>query len=182
MTAAAEASNPLRAVHLERLIRPPKGRVLSQVNQHMNPDVGNEPTVKSSRTLQPRPGRGFSLGEINEAGLALKTARAMGLIVDMRRETSHEDNIEALKQYMKAAGERALARPAGPAPLVDTDAVITELTSIRAVKKADAAKLVDAGIRSLSDLAYCEIGKVSKKTGIEKERLTAIVRAALKKV
>jgi hypothetical protein len=105
----------------------------------------------------------------------------MGLIVDMRRKTSHEDNIGILKQFMKKAGKPASAKVTVSAPKVDSDAAIAELVTIRAVKKADAVKLVKAGVKSLSELAYCDVAKVSKKTGIEEDRLTAMVKAALKK-
>ena len=147
----------------------------------MNSDARIEPTVKSSRTSQSRTGRGFSIDEIDQVGLPLKAARTMGLIVDMRRKTSHEDNIEVLKQYMKEAGKRASVKPAVSVPKVDTDAAIAELTTIRAVKKADAVKLVKAGVKSLAELAYCDVGKVSRKTGIDEDSLTAMVKAALKK-
>lgn len=155
--------------------------MLSQVNEHMSPDARIEPIVESSRTFQPRTGRGFSIDEMNQVGVTINDARKMGLIVDLRRKTSHEDNIEALKLYMKEAGKRVHTKAAASAPKVDTEAAIAELTAIRAVKKADAAKLVKAGIKSLSDLAYCEIDKVSKKTGIEKDSLATMVKAALKK-
>ena len=39
-----------------------------------------------------------------------------------------------------------------------------------------------AGIKTFEDLAYCDITKVVKKTGIDEERITAMVKAALKKV
>jgi hypothetical protein len=63
-----------------------------------------------------------------------------------------------------------------------TDEIAAELASLRAVKAAEAPLLVDAGIKSMSDLAYCDIPKVAKKTGIDEDRITAMVKAALKKV
>ena len=62
------------------------------------------------------------------------------------------------------------------------DGAIEELTALRAVKVSEAPLLVDAGIKSVSDLAYCDIPKVAKKTGIDEDRVTAMVKAALKKV
>jgi len=148
----------------------------------MSPDIGIVPTVESPRTVQPRKGRGFSVNEVAQAELTVKAARSMGLIVDLRRKTSHENNIEALKQYMKDNVSTSPARPTRVAPIVETEAGISELTTLRSVRKADAEKLAKAGIRSLSDLAYCEIAKVAKKTGIEEDRLALMVKAALKKV
>ena len=57
-----------------------------------------------------------------------------------------------------------------------------ELSSLRAVKKEEAEKLVAAGIVTLSDLAFCEIDKVAKKTGIDVDRISAMMTAALKRV
>jgi len=155
---------------------------LSQVNWHMSPDIRIEPTVESSRTLQPRKGRGFSIDEITQTQLTVKAARSLGLIVDLRRKTSHDENVEALKQYMKDVRKLAGKKPVERAAPAVADSVIAELTTIRAVKEADALKLAKAGVRSLSDLAYCEIGRVSKKTGIEEDRLAVMAKAALKKV
>ncbi len=50
------------------------------------------------------------------------------------------------------------------------------------MKKADAEALVAAGITTLEDLAYCDIDKISNKSGIDADRLTAMVKAALNKV
>jgi len=62
------------------------------------------------------------------------------------------------------------------------DKAAAELSSLRAVKKDEAEQLVAAGIKSIADLAYCDIDKVAKKTGIKEDRITAMVKAALKKV
>lgn len=120
----------------------------------------------------------------------------MGLIIDLRRKTVHLENVEALKQYakeMKAIAaevsrpktkpkDKAKAKPKPPKkkPPKVSEAAVAELSSLRAVKKAEAEKLVAAGIKSLSDLAYCDIDKVIKKTGIDEDRIVAMVKAALK--
>jgi large subunit ribosomal protein L13e len=142
-----------------------------------------EPVVKSSKTTHPRRGRGFSVEEISQVELSMKDARSMGLIVDPRRKTSHEENVEALRQYIKDLGEKVVPEPTKAVPPArPTEDALAELMTLRLVKKADAEKLVQAGVRSLSELAYCEIDKVAKKTGITEDRLTAMVKAALKKV
>ncbi len=142
-----------------------------------------EPVVKSSKTTHPRRGRGFSAEEISQAELSVMDARSMGLIVDLRRKTSHEENVEALKQYVKDIRETVVPEPTKAVPPAKpTEDSLAELMTVRLVKKADAEKLVQAGVKSLSELAYCEIDKVAKKTGITEDRLTAMVKAALKKV
>lgn len=163
----------------------------------MSFDIIAEPMVNAPKDARPRRGRGFSLGETKQAGLTVKDARDIGLLVDKRRKTVYVENVEALKQYMKdleefiAQLEKAEATPA-PVPTKETKAAkkpkktekaaADDLASLRAVKAEEAKLLNDAGIMTFSDLAYCEIDKVIKKTGIDEDRLTAMVKAALKKV
>jgi len=153
----------------------------------MSFDIIAEPTVRTPKNARPRRGRGFSKDEIEQAGLNIEDARKMGLMVDLRRRTVYPENIEALKQYMKDLEELIVALAEEETPtktsveVIPSDA-IAELSSLRAVKKEEAELLIAAGITSISDLAYCEIDKVSKKTGIDEERITTMVKAALKKV
>ncbi len=148
----------------------------------MSFDIFAEPTVKSPGDESPRKGRGFSRTEIEQAGLTIPEARRMGLSIDIRRKTTHSENVEALKVYTKDLEKLAKAVKVEKAPSVDEEAALTELSSLRAVKKAEAELLVKVGILTLSDLAYCDIPKVAKRTGIDEERITAMVKAALSKV
>jgi large subunit ribosomal protein L13e len=154
----------------------------------MSFDIIAEPTVRSPKNATPRRGRGFSKDEVTQAGLTIDDARKMGLIVDLRRSTAYPENIEGLKQYMKDLEKliASLAEEEGvttkaPKAVSSSDA-IAELSSLRAVKTEEAKLLVSAGITSISDLAYCEIDKVAKKTGIDEDRIMTMVKAALKKV
>lgn len=148
----------------------------------MSFDIIAEPTVRSPDDAKPRRGRGFSRHEVQKAGLSIKEARDMGLIIDKRRRSTYDENVEALKQYMKDLKEVAKKVKAPKVKTDKKDDAVSVLSSIRAVKKADATKLVDAGIFTLEDLAYCEIPKVAKKSGIDEDALTVMVKAALKKV
>lgn len=56
-----------------------------------------------------KPGRGFSPNELAKAGVNRLQARQMGLPVDYRRRTAHEDNIASLKSHAKTVAE---AKPA----------------------------------------------------------------------
>ncbi len=47
-----------------------------------------------------RSGRGFSMSELKAAGLDVKRARKMGLRVDERRDSCHEENVKALKEFL----------------------------------------------------------------------------------
>ncbi|UCE09847.1 MAG: ribosomal protein L13e [Candidatus Thorarchaeota archaeon] len=147
----------------------------------MSYDSFSDPSVKSPRDGQPRIGRGFSRAEIQAAGLTVKEARRMGVIVDLRRKTSHPENAEALTEFSKTIQEVA-ASVSVEVPFKAIEDAVAELSSLRAVNKAEAQLLVDAGIKTLEDLAYMEISKVAKKSGIDEDRLTEMVKAALKKV
>ena len=51
-------------------------------------------------------GRGFSRGELKKAGSSLKEAVKLGLLVDDKRKTVHDQNVEAAKAFVQ---ERRLA-------------------------------------------------------------------------
>ena len=148
----------------------------------MSFDIDAEPMVKSPKDLQPRKGRGFTKSELVAAELNIKEARSMGLMVDIRRKTHHEENVELLKKYVADMEKFVEALMAEEDAKPDASDSIAQLASLKAVRKDEAETLVGAGIASLEDLAYCDIEKVTKKTGIPIDRLTAMVTAALKKV
>ena len=208
----------------------------------MSFEIFPEPQVKSPGSAQPRRGRGFSAEETTRAGLTIAEARQMGLIVDLRRKTAHDENVEVLKRYVEeldkiiaevkkvkpepapkpvkkepakkepakkkktpekeppkkkptkkkapkkepakkpTKAEPAKKEPVKKKPTKKEEEAIAELSSLRAVKKEEAEKLVDAGITTLSDLAFCEIDKVAKKTGIDVNRISAMMTAALKRI
>jgi len=50
---------------------------------------------------KPKEGRGFSKEELRKAELDLKKALKLKIPVDLRRRSSHEENVEALKARLK---------------------------------------------------------------------------------
>lgn len=50
-------------------------------------------------------GRGFSLGELERAGISLREARKLGIHVDRRRRTVHEWNVQALLRLRGSPGD-----------------------------------------------------------------------------
>jgi len=52
-----------------------------------------------------REGRGFSRKELIQAGLNLKEALKIGLPIDKRRKTVHEENIKILKEHLEKLKE-----------------------------------------------------------------------------
>jgi len=47
-----------------------------------------------------RKGKGFSRSELREAGLDSKLALKLGILIDLRRKTKHEENVKGLKQNL----------------------------------------------------------------------------------
>jgi large subunit ribosomal protein L13e len=47
-------------------------------------------------------GRGFSRDELKKAGTSLTEAVKLGVLVDSRRKTSHDENVEAVKTFLAA--------------------------------------------------------------------------------
>jgi len=66
-----------------------------------------------------RSGRGFSRDEIGKAGLNSTEAVRLGLPVDFRRKTAHDENVEAVKAYVEKAKAEAKPKPK-PKPKAET--------------------------------------------------------------
>ena len=49
--------------------------------------------------------RGFSLGELKQAGITTEFAKKLGIHIDKRRKTVWPENVEALKRFMEAYKE-----------------------------------------------------------------------------
>lgn len=49
-----------------------------------------------------RVGRGFSINELKKVNFNWKKALKMGIPIDVRRKTVHEENVEALKSILKS--------------------------------------------------------------------------------
>ncbi len=61
---------------------------------HITPIVINQ-------TGRKRRGRGFSPSELKEAGLNSADAKKLGVRIDRKRKTAHEENIKTLKAYVE---------------------------------------------------------------------------------
>jgi len=53
-----------------------------------------------------RKGKGFSRGELREAGVDLKRALKLSIPTDLRRKTKHEENVKTLKHHLQSLSKR----------------------------------------------------------------------------
>jgi len=52
-------------------------------------------------------GKGFSKGELRQAGLSFRDALKRGIPIDMRRRSKHDQNVKVLIEYIKQGSEKA---------------------------------------------------------------------------
>jgi len=67
------------------------------------------PTVR--RGARVRTGRGFSQGELAEAGLSPGEARHLGVPVDLKRSTSYAENVKGLREWVEKAKREGFRVP-----------------------------------------------------------------------
>lgn len=103
-----------------------------------------------TRDPQIREGRGFSLGEIERAGLTLREAKILGIPVDKRRKTVHPENVQGLKEHF------------------GTSIPLSEIRGIGGVTEEELRK---AGIMDAYDLAQADINTLAEKVAHSKKTL-----------
>jgi len=54
-------------------------------------------------------GKGFSLNELKAAGVSKQLARQIGLPIDVKRKSSHDENVTTIKAHAEKA--KAQAKP-----------------------------------------------------------------------
>jgi len=62
-----------------------------------------KPSLISRRGVEAgfRRGRGFSVKELEMVGLSVRDAKRLGLRIDPRRRSAHEENVKLLREYLK---------------------------------------------------------------------------------
>ncbi|MEM3730544.1 MAG: ribosomal protein L13e [Candidatus Bathyarchaeia archaeon] len=55
-------------------------------------------------------GKGFSREELKKAGLTLKEALKLHIPIDSRRKTAHDENVEAIKTFLKNKNAKAKSK------------------------------------------------------------------------
>jgi large subunit ribosomal protein L13e len=69
-----------------------------------------------------RKGRGFSLGELKQAGLQESQARSMGIRIDVRRSTVHAQNVSSLAAFLTSPTQKTET----PEPSVEAPTGVAE--------------------------------------------------------
>ena len=59
-------------------------------------------------------GQGFSPNELKEAGVNKQQAKQMGIRVDVKRKSTHKENVDCIKAHAQKA--QATPKPAKPKP------------------------------------------------------------------
>jgi len=59
-------------------------------------------SVVRKKSGKKRTGRGFSRGELKKAGINFNQALHIGLLVDVRRRTMHDENVKLAKQQLQS--------------------------------------------------------------------------------
>jgi ribosomal protein L13E len=56
-------------------------------------------------------GQGFSPNELKEAGVNMQQAKQIGLRVDVKRKSTHKENVDCIKAHAKATPHVAKPKP-----------------------------------------------------------------------
>ena len=64
-----------------------------------------KPTVQKKKG-ETRRGKGFSKGELREAGTDFRQALKSGIPIDPRRKTKYKDNVKILKKYLRSLASK----------------------------------------------------------------------------
>jgi ribosomal protein L13E len=65
-------------------------------------------------------GRGFSLNELKEAGLNKQDAKKIGIPLDVKRKSLHDENVACIKSHAKKAKAEVAAKPKPETPVAET--------------------------------------------------------------
>jgi ribosomal protein L13E len=90
----------LEALEEEAVEQKNLDRARKQAKENHSCMIKAEPRVFKKGKKQRR-GKGFSGEELKKAGLSFKEALKLGIPVDPKRRTSHEENVEAIKTFLE---------------------------------------------------------------------------------
>ncbi len=116
------------------------------------------------RGRKSRKGRGFSRKELNEVGLSLKQALALGIPIDPKRSTQHRENVETLKTHLTADAA--------------TTAVAFGLIAVKGIGQKKSVQLKAAGFDSLTKLAESEPKQIMDAVGASEKTVARWIEEA----
>ena len=119
--------------------------------------------------MKAKKAKGFSRTELKESGLSIQEALRLGIPIDKRRSSRHEENIQTLKTYIEKAKPEPPKKEEKTARTSETTK--RRIEDIEGIGPTYAKKLTDIGIETTNDLL--EAGSTPKgredlatKTGI----------------
>ncbi len=59
------------------------------------------PEVRAPKIGKKRKGKGFSVKELQEAGLSIYQAKRLNIPLDLRRKTLYQENVEKIKKILE---------------------------------------------------------------------------------
>jgi len=125
------------------------------------------------RKRKVRKGKGFSREELRSANLSVKEARKLGISVDERRSTMHDENVKTLRAFISEIQRTGIrtekVKVAPPAKRKTLEAVISELTQVKGIGQRRAQQLVNIGINSVEKLSKMKQNELSKKLKISEK-------------
>jgi len=133
------------------------------------------PDVKKPGEDEIREGRGFSIGEILGAGLTLHEAKRWRIPIDKRRRSTHDWNIQKLKEYLEA-----------PA-VIEKEAEVKEeieevgkipITELKGISKTTINKLLEAGIEYVEDIVNIDHKVLAETTGLSVTTAKKVINKA----
>jgi len=135
--------------------------------------------VKRKRRI--RAGRGFSRGELREVNLSVREALNLGIPVDVRRSTRHDENVEILKSYL-AEALHVEKSPKSAVTISDrnvkkkskekTGKTMLDLIEVPGIGQKRAQQLKNAGINSIDELVKADPKEVSKNLQVTEKTVS----------
>jgi len=130
------------------------------------------------RKRKSRRGKGFSRGELKEKGLSFKQALKMGIPIDIRRSTKHDENVETLKTYLSIDTTKTYPEGRKQKAEATTPEATLDLAKVKGIGQKLSEKLMKAGIKDVNELAASSPEKIAKTIGVSEERASIFIENA----
>jgi len=130
------------------------------------------------RKRKSRRGKGFSRVELKEKGLSFMQALKMGIPIDIRRSTKHDENVETLKTYLSI--DTTKTHPEGRKQQAEatTPGAALDLAKVKGIGQKLSEKLMKAGIKDVNELAASSPEKIAKTIGVSEQRASIFIENA----